>query len=139
MGKWRTATAVSVIAAVGVVLASVLSQAAGSTPPAAEATTSASDISIVNNGGACTSAFCYEPSNVTVLPGTTVTWSNKSIADHTVTRCNSTACSSKGPGSGTDPSFNSGVFATTFSLAFHGVGTYNYYCQIHGFATCTER
>jgi plastocyanin len=91
-------------------------------------------VNIVNSGGTCTNTFCYKPGNVEVLPGTTVTWKNETSVGHTVTRCTTSACA-PGPGSGTDPAFNSGVIApsTTFSLTFTGLGTYDYYCEIHGY------
>ena len=130
----RTTATAGLLVAVTASAVAALSLMTGSAPSAG-ATTGASSVSIVNSGGVCTSVFCYEPSKLTVLPGTTVTWTDKSFAEHTVTRCNTSACSGTGPGTGTDPAFNSGVFGTTFSLVFRGVGTYNYYCQIHGFAT----
>jgi hypothetical protein len=63
-----------------------------------------------------------------------VTWSNNTAADHTVTRCDTTACPA-GPGTGTDAAFGSGLLGAgqTFSTTFQGLGTYNYYCQIHGY------
>jgi plastocyanin len=108
---------------------------AGSVVPTAPAVSHAS-IAIVNNGGSCTSEFCYQPASVTVRQAGTVTWTNRSAASHTVTRCDPTACPGAGPGTGTDPAFGSGVLGAgaTFSVTFHGKGTYNYYCQIHGFA-----
>jgi plastocyanin len=136
MRKWQTIAVGSVIGILAFVVATVSPLVAGSTAPAG-ASIGSSAISIVGGGGACTSTFCYQPSQLTVAPGTTVSWTNRTVADHTVTRCATSACPGSGPGTGGDPAFNSGVLlpGKTFSLVLHGVGTYNYYCQIHGFAT----
>jgi plastocyanin len=88
----------------------------------------------IQNGGACGQEFCFSPQTLTVTSGTTVTWSNATSADHTVTRCTTAACP-VGPGTGSDAAFGSGLLGAgqTFSATFHGLGTYNYYCQIHGY------
>jgi plastocyanin len=105
-------------------------------PGAAPAAGATSSISIVDTGGSCTTTFCYEPTQLTVAPGTTVTWTDHSVASHTVTRCDSSVCTGMGPGTGSDPAFDSGSIAPggSYSHTFTGVGTYNYYCAIHGFA-----
>jgi plastocyanin len=56
-------------------------------------------------------------------------------APHTVSRCTPAACAGHTGGTGTDNGPNSGVINPNgnFSFAFHGAGTYLYYCQIHGF------
>jgi hypothetical protein len=63
-----------------------------------------------------------------------VTWDNQTTVSHTVTRCTTSACP-VGAGSGTDPAFGSALLGAgqTFSVTFHGLGTYNYYCQVHGY------
>jgi plastocyanin len=95
-------------------------------------------VSISNSGCAGGSAFCFVPSDATVSNGTTVTWTNQSGAPHTVTRCTPSACNGTDGGTGTDAGFTTGSIGAnngaTFSHAFNGGGTYNYYCQIHGFA-----
>lgn len=91
--------------------------------------------SIVAAGGSCTSEFCYSPANIAIRQADTVTWTNNTTTIHTVTTCTTSACSGTGPGTGTDPAFNSGIInpGSSFTEQFHGVGTYNYYCEIHGF------
>jgi plastocyanin len=102
---------------------------------AATATSKNFGISIVGMGGGCTALYCYTPANVTIRQANTVTWTNNSIAPHTVTICTATACSGTGPGTGKDPVFNSGTInaGSTFVHQFTGKGTYNYYCMFHGF------
>jgi plastocyanin len=101
-------------------------------------TTSAASSSTVtiSSTGCSGTLYCYKPGSLTITDGTTVKWSNSTAAPHTVTRCTTTACSGTGPGTGTDSSFTNGSIAGngSFSHTFHGTGTYNYYCQVHGFA-----
>jgi LPXTG-motif cell wall-anchored protein len=82
-------------------------------------------------------AFCFTPSTLTITDGDTVTWSNQSATSHTVYRCYPGGCSGEGGGTGTDPGFTSAGVATggTYVHTFHGPGTYNYFCTIHGYAT----
>ena len=89
----------------------------------------------IQTGGPCGQEFCFSPQAITVNPGTTVAWTNTTEVVHTVTRCSTPACP-VGPGTGTDPAFDSGYLGAgqTFSVTFHGLGTYVYYCQIHGYA-----
>ena len=66
--------------------------------------------------------FAFDPPNITVAPGTTVTWTNNDSAPHTVTA--------------TDPAgaFDSGTLrpGQSFSVTFTQPGTtYAYYCAIH--------
>jgi plastocyanin len=116
----------------------VVPRSFASAPAAAEVVhpAAAAAVLIVNSGGTCKSEFCFSPSAITVRQAQTVTWTNKSVTDHTVTRCTTAACPGAGPGTGGDPAFGSPVLAPakTFSVTFHKTGTYNYYCQIHGFA-----
>ena len=81
--------------------------------------------------------FCYSPSSLTVTAGDTVTWVNNSTAPHTVTRCDPSTCSGKGPGSGgesgpSSPRIN--ARGGTFSFTFTRPGKYKYYSAIHGHA-----
>jgi plastocyanin len=81
--------------------------------------------------------FAFAPSSVTVSAGDTVRWTNNSPVSHTVTQCDNANCP-VGPGSGTNPvAFNSGPLSGSgsgsFKQAFNAAGTYNYYCNIHGY------
>ncbi len=63
--------------------------------------------------------FAYSPAVVHVLPGGTVTWTNKDATAHTVTD--------------NGGSFDSGNVAVdgTFKRTFATAGTYTYHCSIH--------
>jgi plastocyanin len=65
--------------------------------------------------------FAFSPASITVKAGTTVTWTNKDSATHTVTETDSQT----GP--------NSGDLATgkSYSFKFDTAGTYKYHCSIH--------
>jgi len=69
------------------------------------------------------SGFAFAPSTLTVSVGTTVTWTNKDPATHTVTS--------------NDNLFNSGNLATnaTFQFTFNQKGTFGYHCSIHPYMT----
>lgn len=71
--------------------------------------------------------FAFSPSAITVKKGTTVTWTNKDSAAHTVTETDSQA----GPKSGTLETGKS------YSFTFNTVGTFNYHCSIHSSMTGT--
>ena len=112
-------------------VASDVAISSAATPPA---------VKIVNMGGTCTSAFCYQPSRLKVTSGTTVTWTNNTSVSHTVTRCTVAACG-VGGGTGHDKGFGSGTILPggTYSFTFHLKGSYVYYCAIHGYATMHAR
>jgi plastocyanin len=61
----------------------------------------------------------YQPSQLTVGIGQTVTWRNESLGQHTVTSV--------------DGQFDSGVMSTgsSFTMTFVKAGTFNYSCTIH--------
>jgi len=65
--------------------------------------------------------FFFSPANVSVQPGTTVTWVNAGRAPHTVTS--------------DDGQFDSGVLmpGDSYKVKFVGQGTLTYYCAIHPF------
>jgi plastocyanin len=71
--------------------------------------------------------FLFEPKEVVVPVGTTVTWVNGDDVAHTVT---STASS---------PLFDSRTLraAATFSFEFKVAGTYDYFCKAHPYMTGT--
>jgi plastocyanin len=61
----------------------------------------------------------YQPSQLTVGIGQTVTWQSESLGQHTVTSV--------------DGQFDSGVISTggSFTMTFAKAGTFNYTCTIH--------
>lgn len=63
--------------------------------------------------------FVFKPADITVAPGTKVTWINKDEAPHTATS--------------TDQKFNSGGLDTDdkFSFVFNEKGDYPYFCTLH--------
>jgi plastocyanin len=63
--------------------------------------------------------FAFNPETVTIKVGTTVKWSNKDNASHTVT--------------GDDGSWGSNSLAKgdVFSFTFSKVGTFSYHCGVH--------
>ena len=63
--------------------------------------------------------FYFEPAQLQVEPGTTVTWVNEGAAPHTVTANNG--------------AYDSGTLqpGQSFSWTFNNPGTYGYYCAIH--------
>ena len=77
--------------AVGIAVGVMLTALAGTSSGAVQS------ISIVD--------FDYIPGDVTVPPGTDITWTNNGQAPHTATRCDNSACPGLGPGTGTDPAF----------------------------------
>jgi plastocyanin len=102
--------------------------------PRTFAATNHGSVKIVGAGANC-AFFCFTPANVTIHQAGTVTWSNVSGTEHTVSRCTTTACNGVSGGTGGDPSFNHTMLAgSTFTLTFHKAGTYVYYCMIHGYA-----
>ncbi len=67
--------------------------------------------------------FAFTPATITIPAGTTVTWTNKDSAAHTV--------------SSRDDVFDSGNMrgGATFSYTFDRKGTFEYYCKIHPYMT----
>jgi plastocyanin len=63
--------------------------------------------------------FIFKPAEVTVAPGTKITWINKDEAPHTATSV--------------DKKFNSGGLDTDdkFSFVFNDKGEYQYFCALH--------
>ncbi len=68
--------------------------------------------------------FAFNPADVTISVGTTVTWTNNDSMAHTVTSL-----------SGAPVAFDSGTVnpGGKFSFTFTAIGTYPYYCKIHPF------
>jgi plastocyanin len=66
----------------------------------------------------------YSPANITVAKGTTVVWSWNGRSSHSVT---------SGTPSAPTTTFNSGIQSSgTFSFTFNQVGTFPYFCMVHG-------
>lgn len=65
--------------------------------------------------------FVFKPAEVTIAPGTKVTWINKDEAPHTATSTD------------TPQKFNSGGLDTDdkFSFVFKDKGEYPYFCALH--------
>jgi len=65
----------------------------------------------------------FNPSTITVSPGTTVTWTNNDSTTHTVTS--------------NDNSFGSNQLSpgNTFQSTFNNTGTFSYHCSIHSSMT----
>ena len=61
------------------------------------------------SGSLCKPAaeFCFKPSLKSVAPGTKVTWVNKTLTVHTVTRCSTAPCGGVSGGTGKDTGFGS--------------------------------
>jgi plastocyanin len=100
-------------------------------PPAGALTTKTITISSTCTNG---KLFCFMPSSAAVVTGRQVTWKNSTTAFHQLARCTVAACGVSG-GSGTDTGYGSNVLGSgaTYSFTFHGLGSYVYYCTIHGY------
>lgn len=72
---------------------------------------------------------CYDPAEVTVSVGATVTWTNDDTAAHTVT--------SGTPTDGPDGIFDSSIVMSgnTFEYTFEEAGDYDYFCIVHPWMT----
>ncbi len=85
-----------------------------------------------NATGVTIENFAFSPANITVKKGTTVTWTNKDSATHTVTETDS----QKGPDSGNLAQ------GKAYSFTYDTAGTFKYHCAIHpdmtGTVTVTE-
>ncbi len=79
--------------------------------------------------------YAFTPMNLTIASGTSVEFIDNGQFQHTATSCSAVPCLGVGPGTGTDPPFNSGLLnpGSTFTVRFHGSGTYNFYCMQHGY------
>jgi plastocyanin len=92
----------------------------------------------------CASAFCFQPAQLSVTAGDSVTWTNATTVAHTVTRCTAASCSGQDGGTGGDtldsggnlsgsgPYAGGGTYTHSFSA--NSAGTYFYYCAIHGYS-----
>jgi len=119
----RPQNLVAVAAGVAVlVLAACGSTASGGASGAPSAATSAGGSAAVTIEN-----FAFMPQTLTVKAGTTVTWTNKDSAPHTVTSADGISTSAK-----TTSLFNGSVNSgASFSYTFTKAGTYYYVCTIH--------
>jgi plastocyanin len=65
--------------------------------------------------------FSFAPAEITVAPGTKVTWENRDDIPHTVTDAGN-------PRAFKSPALDTG---DTFSYVFSAAGTYHYFCSLH--------
>ncbi len=82
-----------------------------SCPSPSKTPTSTNEVEISN--------FSFKPEDITITAGTTVTWTNKDAATHTVTS--------------DDELFDSGNLSKgdTFQYTFNQTGTFDYHCTLH--------
>jgi len=91
-------------------------------------------LSLIVTLAICTTAFgsvgvsveddFYTPNNITVAKGTTVVWTWNGRSSHSVT---------SGTPSAPTTTFNSGIMGSgSFSFTFNQVGTFPYFCMVHG-------
>ena len=108
------------IIAIGTKQHSVASASAIATPSPAQAIAQSSTATTSNGAQVTLNNLKFEPQNLTVTAGTTVTWTNKESTPHTVT-ADDKAFSS--------PNINpNGTFSHTFTKP----GKYAYHCAYHG-------
>jgi plastocyanin len=81
-------------------------------------------VSIVENNG----IYSFSPATLTIAKGTTVVWTNKSDAPHTVT-----SDTSDTQAFGSSTLSESKTFQTVFATA----GTFTYHCEIHAYMKAT--
>lgn len=90
--------------------------AAGATPAAGASPAAAGDAVAVAIEG-----FAFAPSPLEIGIGTTVTWTNRDSAEHTVTSTGGGPLQSEGLDQG-----------ATYSYTFEEAGTFEYFCEYHG-------
>jgi len=120
-------TPMRVVLAVALVVASV---ACGADEPASVATTAAPGTAVAPNSVSIVN-YHFQPDDLSVAVGTTVTWTNTDAFAHTATA--------------TDGSFDSDNLDTddatpappSYSYTFQTAGTFTYYCNIHNYMTGT--
>ena len=119
----------------GMVAALAALSVLGATMTSGAATTPTNTVSIAMSHCAHNAEFCFSPATLTVKKGTKVVWKNATITQHTVTRCTKPACGVSG-GTGTDPKLASPILnpKKTYAFTFRHVGTYVYFCKVHGYA-----
>ena len=112
MKLWKTRKrATSMVAVVGLSLLLISSAFLHSSATKAQETRPTNEVSIDN--------FMFTPMELTIAPGTQVTWVNKDDVPHTVVSV--------------DHKFKSKALDTDekFSFTFTDPGTYEYFCSVH--------
>jgi plastocyanin len=71
----------------------------------------------------------YAPATVTISPGETVTWSHEGQRPHTVTADDGSFDSSPNCPNQINQCMQNG---DTYSQTFNSVGTFDYFCKVHG-------
>ena len=117
---------VAVVIALGATLVIVLtnnSAGGGGSAPTASAATSSAEGKVIRVD---ISMFSFQPSKVTIAPGTKVAWTNKDSTEHTATANN-------------EATFDTGSIkhGQTKTYKFAKPGTYAYHCAFHPFMTGT--
>ncbi len=132
----NVSTPVRGLARVATVVLCVAAATAVAMPTAGASGPASGHAQVVISSSCGADIFCFEPSTISVDAGGTVTWVNRSGADHVIARCDASACSGTGPGTGTGrgPQAIDVPPGQRASFVVAGAGTYNYYCTIHGFA-----
>ncbi len=115
------AAAAAVVAVLALAACGNSASGGSSTTPSALSTAGGSAVAVTIQN------FAFTPQTLTVKAGTTVTWTNKDSAPHTVTSADGISTSAV-----TTSLFNGSVNAGgTFSYTFSKAGTYYYLCTIH--------
>jgi amicyanin len=109
--RWFLGSVVPTIMAIAILAIAILVVSSFASTSAGDPKTSDTAVKIDN--------FTFQPQNVTVQAGATVTWTNRDDIPHTVVS--------------NDGVFKSKVRDTdeTFSYTFTKAGTYKYFCSLH--------
>jgi nitrite reductase (NO-forming) len=108
---------------------SIQNQSARGAANGSRSSNNATKIQIVDGAYSVTSTKFYDPSIITISPGTVVTWTNGDIETHTVTSGNLETSALNGK------LFDSGFLASgkTYEHIFRDKGIFDYFCTIHPF------
>jgi len=119
MKRWIYGCAVAICA--GGMAGAAAVRSAATAAPAARMSAPATAPAAARNAKVVIDNFKFQPKELTVARGTTVTWINQDDAPHTATSRND------------PPKFDSRALDTgeRFSFTFTGAGTYRYYCKVH--------
>ena len=112
----RIITALLFLALVGTLL--------GAVPALAQDDDSGAQVNIVEPDSQPPQAWTYDPNDLTVDAGTTITWTNTGAVAHTVTADDGASFDS----GNVDPQ-------ATFSLSLTSPGTFTYHCSYHPWMT----